>query len=576
MIGFPGVGEGFGDFRIDAELGRGGMGVVFRATQLSLNRPVALKVLDPRLASDAEFTRRFTHEATILAGMSSPHVVQVYGHGQVGDCLYLAMQFVSGGDLSQYLGRSGPLPVPLALDLTSQTLAALVDAHARGVVHRDVKPSNILLTTSGDRLFAYLCDFGIAQSGDGQLTRTGTVVGSWAFMAPERHEGAPATAQSDVYAAGCVLWCLLSGRNPYQGTDVQVAIGHMSGPVPQLQGTDPLSTGLNLLLARSMAKSPAGRYPSAAAFLQAIHDVAVVPTGPVPAVTGPVGTALDDRTRLRPTSAPTLGGPQIAGGAPGHPPTADQPSVASPHTRLRPAPPPTKPPTAEGGSAGSRHAKPLLIGGIAVGATALVAVAALLMGTKGSSEIAASSTETTGSPTSSPTSAATAMAVGYVCWDGTPVEDLSGCSAPHGPDGIHYLYPSLVADIKDCSKVETSFDTKVSYECAYRGKGLIRYTYWGSSAESFEHYRNSYADVTPSDLVLSGETIGQLYVRNSLVRGRYRRTGVWFNGRFSFSVEAPTKALEAKLSAKVRLRAPSDVLGYPEDAQPATAKPNLP
>jgi serine/threonine-protein kinase len=298
MIGFPQAGERFGDFLIESDLGRGGMGVVFRATQVGLNRPVALKVLDPALAGDAEFTQRFEREASILASMSSPHVIQVFGHGRIDDCLYLATQYIAGGDLAQLLRRTGALQPTLALDLTGQVLAALADAHALGVIHRDVKPSNILLTSSGDRPFAYLADFGIAQNRESGLTRSGVVAGSWAYLAPERHAGEPAAATSDLYSAGCILWACLTGQAPYQGTDVQMAMAHANAPVPQLPGTDPQTVALNTLLARSLAKEPAHRYPSATAFLNDVQATGQFLLGRSPA------PDVDDRPHLRGTLAP--------------------------------------------------------------------------------------------------------------------------------------------------------------------------------------------------------------------------------------------------------------------------------
>lgn len=350
MSGFPSVGERFGDYRIDSELGRGGMGVVFLATQLSLNRPVALKVLDPRLAGDADFTQRFEREAAILARMSSPHIIQVYEHGRVDNCLFLATQYVTGGDLSDRVSLQGPLPVPLALELTAQILAALADAHAAGVIHRDVKPSNILLTTSANRIFAYLCDFGIAQSSDAQLTRTGTVAGSLAFMAPERHEGRPATAQSDIYSAGCVLWASITGQNPFTGTEIQMAMGHLSGAVPRLPGDDPLTSNLNRVLARSLAKNPAGRYSTASSFLDDVRALAEQR----PIISSQ--SEADDRTRLR---------PKIEQWA---------------QTTLRPVlPPPVLPMTAShgtaaGGSTGVKRRRAWTLPVIGIGALTLITI----------------------------------------------------------------------------------------------------------------------------------------------------------------------------------------------------------
>ena len=263
-----------GDYTIEAELGRGGMGVVYLATHRGLGRHVALKVMNPSLAQDPEFVDRFSREATTLAKVDSPHIIAVYDHGRVGDVLYLATQYVDGGDLSTMIRTLGPLPVPVCLELFTQILKGLRDAHRAGVIHRDVKPANILLRSDQSEPHVYLCDFGIAQQdGADQYTRTGTVVGSTAFLAPERAAGRPASVRSDLYSAACVLWVMLSGRNLYEGTDFQVASQHASGPIPQLQGTGAATEAINVALRACLAKSPEQRPASADEMLHRIAGV---------------------------------------------------------------------------------------------------------------------------------------------------------------------------------------------------------------------------------------------------------------------------------------------------------------
>lgn len=307
MVGLPAIGEQIGPYRVDAEIGHGGMGIVYRATQLTLNRPVALKVLDPRFTADATFTARFTREAGVLASLDSPHVVQIFDHGVADGHLYLAMQYVDGGDVGELVARAGPLTPSTALQVYSHVLGALGDAHARGIVHRDVKPSNVLLRADTDGPYAYLCDFGIAQTPESGLTQPGLVPGSWAFMSPERHAGRPATPQSDLYSAACVLWTMLTGRNVYSGTDVQIALAHLDAPVPQLPGSDPLVDALNRLFWASLAKDPAERPDTAA-------DALVLTQAPLGLAAGltPLSVNKPDSGIFRPVRPATADAAQTA------------------------------------------------------------------------------------------------------------------------------------------------------------------------------------------------------------------------------------------------------------------------
>ncbi len=265
----PGPGDLFGRYRIERQLGVGGMGVVHLATDTRLDRSVALKLVSSRLAGDAEFLARFHREAAIVTQLDSPHVVTIFDHGDVDGVPYLAMQYVAGGDLGSLL-RQGALPVRVAAQLCAQVAAALHDAHAAGVVHRDVKPANVLLrSTDADEPFVYLSDFGIARSdGQASLTRTGDVAGSWEYLSPERTRGEPAGRASDIYALGCLFFACLAGRAPYVGSDVEVAIAHAQQPVPQVPGSDAAAGRVNAVLARALAKDPEQRYASAGEFRQ--------------------------------------------------------------------------------------------------------------------------------------------------------------------------------------------------------------------------------------------------------------------------------------------------------------------
>lgn len=260
------AGDSFGRYRIDRQLGAGGMGVVYAATDIVLDRPVALKLVTGRLADDPEFLARFHREAEVLARLSSPHVIQIFDHGEQDARPYIATQLVGGGDLAELIALYGALPPAIAVDVATQLADGLTAAHAVGVVHRDLKPANVLVHSRAEaRPHVYLCDFGIAQTESRGLTSTGiVVVGTRAYLAPESHQGQPATAQTDIYALGCVLWEMLTGRVPYAGSDVRVGLAHVEAPVPRLPGSDPLTRQLNRILTRALAKHPAHRYPDVA------------------------------------------------------------------------------------------------------------------------------------------------------------------------------------------------------------------------------------------------------------------------------------------------------------------------
>lgn len=262
MADLPRVGETFDRYRIDSQVGFGGMGVVFAATDLRLGRQVALKVIAAQLTANDEFRQRFEREAEIMARLDSPHVLTIFDHGVHEGTPWLSTQLVSGGDLGSRLREPEPLSLSTAAVISAQVADALGDAHRAGVVHRDVKPSNVLLRGESLEPHAYLCDFGIAHNGAAGLTATGGVAGSWAYIAPERTSGDPGTPASDIYSLGCLFWACLTGHPPYSGPDVEVALAHVQAQIPQLVGADDVTNRINTVLRRALAKQPDRRYPS--------------------------------------------------------------------------------------------------------------------------------------------------------------------------------------------------------------------------------------------------------------------------------------------------------------------------
>ncbi len=305
MATFPGVGETFGRYEILRLIGRGGMGVVYEGRQRDLARHVALKLLTPELADDPQFRERFVREAHTLAALDSPHIIQVYDAGEQDGVLFIATQLVSGRDLSSYLDAEGPLPVDTTVAVMADVAAALADAHEAGVLHRDIKPGNVLLRGSG-AVFAYLCDFGIARATESTATRTAHVAGTLAYLAPECHAGEPATVASDIYSWGCCLWAALTGEAPYTGqTEYQLAMAHLHEDLPQLEGSDPESRALNEVLGTCLAKRPGDRYSSARqveAMLRAVARGNERSAAPATVVrrTAPAGA-----TQLRPPPEPS-------------------------------------------------------------------------------------------------------------------------------------------------------------------------------------------------------------------------------------------------------------------------------
>jgi serine/threonine protein kinase len=300
-------GSQFGGYVIEGTAGRGGMGIVYRARQLRPARIVALKVISPVLAGDREFRERFERESEIAASLEHSNVIPVYQVGEESNLLFIVMRYVEGTDLRAVLAAEGRLDPPRAIVILSELTAALDAAHARGLVHRDIKPANVLIAREGRREHVYLTDFGLAKlsAGDGR-TRTGMFVGTLDYAAPEQIEGRRVDARTDVYAAGCVLYEMLTGRAPFRNdSDVAIMFAHVSADPPSARALVPsLPPAFDAVIARAMAKDPAYRYQSAGDLARdaaaaasggqqerSDRSVATGPAAPQPAAPQPADTA---------------------------------------------------------------------------------------------------------------------------------------------------------------------------------------------------------------------------------------------------------------------------------------------
>ena len=258
-------GDVFGGYRIEAVAGIGGMGVVYRAVQLDLGRPVALKLIAADRAADPDFRERFQRESRMAAAIDHPNVVPVHGAGEEGGQLYLVMRYVRGTDLHALIKREGPLAPERAAAIVAQVASALDAAHAAGLVHRDVKPANVLLGGSEGEEHAYLSDFGLTRllASETQLTETGQWMGTIDFSAPEQLSAHRLDARADVYSLGCVLHAALLGTPPFpRRTLPATLLAHMQDPIPRPSERGSPS-GFDRVMARALAKEPEGRYPSA-------------------------------------------------------------------------------------------------------------------------------------------------------------------------------------------------------------------------------------------------------------------------------------------------------------------------
>jgi len=251
-----------GRYKIVRKLGTGGMANVYLAEDQELGRRVAIKILDDRHASDNQFVERFRREAQNAAGLSHPNIVSIYDRGEAEGTYYIAMEYLDGRTLKELIVSRGPAPIQVAIDYTRQILGALRFAHRNGIVHRDIKPHNVLVDSDG-RL--KVTDFGIARAGASEMTEAGSIVGTAQYLSPEQAKGTSVDTRSDIYSAGVVLYELLTGRVPFTGdTAVEIAMRHLSAvPEPPSALRDDVPHELDMVVLRALAKDPEDRYQTA-------------------------------------------------------------------------------------------------------------------------------------------------------------------------------------------------------------------------------------------------------------------------------------------------------------------------
>ncbi|MGD8807187.1 MAG: serine/threonine-protein kinase [Chloroflexota bacterium] len=358
-----------GRYQIKQELGAGGMSTVYRATDLNLRRTVAVKLIHTHLSRDPQFVRRFESEATVVARLKHPNIVQVYDFDNDGGTYYIVFEYVAGESLQDRLVRLAAARRVMFAEKSVEIAASIADAldyaHQREVIHRDVKPANVMLDEKGQ---AILTDFGIAKIvGGTQHTASGVMLGTARYVSPEQVQGRAVSGQSDIYSLGATLFEMLAGRPPYQGDSViSVLMAHVNEPLPDLNQIRPgLAPGLSALISKAMAKEPGARFRTAGEMAQALR--ATVSGKPMPGVVD--------------TGAATayLGGSQPA--APGvSRPAAANTGAATILENVAPSGPPASPPPAGGRPSGGRFSGNSLLAIVGLVAVLLVLCAGAILG----------------------------------------------------------------------------------------------------------------------------------------------------------------------------------------------------
>jgi hypothetical protein len=277
------IGSVLAGHRLDAIAGQGGMGVVYRATDLALDRQVAVKLIAPALADDAAFRRRFVSESKVAASLDHPNVIPIHHAGEQEGVLFQVMRYVEGEDLRTLLRREGRLEPELAVPIVTEVAAALDAAHARGLVHRDVKPANVLLDAGRH---VYLTDFGLSTrlGGTGDESRPGQLLGTVHYISPEQIRGQDVDARTDVYALGAMLFHMLTGGVPFPADNDEARLwAHLSEPPPApSRASGGIPAAFDAVIARAMNKDPADRYATAGELARAAREAVGEPPAPPP------------------------------------------------------------------------------------------------------------------------------------------------------------------------------------------------------------------------------------------------------------------------------------------------------
>jgi serine/threonine-protein kinase len=562
------IGTEIAGFRIESVLGRGGMSVVYLAEQTRLERKVALKVMASALGDNELFRNRFLQESRLAASLDHPNIIPIYDAGEENGCLYIAMRHVDGRDLSEVLAKDGPLSLGRTLFVLEQLAGALDAAHEHDLIHRDVKPANVLLVGETDRV--YLTDFGVAKpTTSAGLTRTGFFIGTPDYSAPEQIEGRDVDQRTDVYALGGVFYSCLTGVSPYEReTEVAVLQAHLLEPPPRLKDQRPdLPRALDRVIAKAMAKEKDDRYPTcgdfAAAAEAAAHDRSIAPIAST--IASPAAAEPDMEGNLAET---VLAADALAATAPTVPPATTQPVPSDAPVPPTPtptssagAPEPQSPPTSQltnGDAAGGGPDEPsappaqppatkerrtfeltpgrMIMAGVAV--LLLVGIAAaigvLLSGGNSKGAAATNTSNANGSTTqtSTQTGITSPIAVGLHgvipatllqhCTIGAPVNgaaQTATCKAPTNttafwPDNWSFsLYPSTAAGLKAYNTLRVQNGIGRNYgrcnRTSWSGEGAWLHNPEGGAAPKKGGRRFCYFDGNVAVIVWLHEKLGQ-------------------------------------------------------------------